>query len=148
MVEMAVFNINDVQRAMTPKVDKPELQFLCSARCLMKFYICLRFHENISNGFQLTERTRVHCKMAIFNVQRAITPNKSKPELQFMCSARRLMVLCICVKFPENIANGIRLMEWTRNYEALTDGRTFPQSEIYLVFSLLQNIQQYVKSPH
>ena len=31
-----------------------------------------------------------------------------------MCSARPLMVLYICVKFCENITNGIRVMEWTR----------------------------------
>ena len=35
----------------------PEIWFLCSARRLMLFYICERFHENISNGFQHTERT-------------------------------------------------------------------------------------------
>ena len=32
VVEMALFN---VQRAITPKVDIPELQFMCSARCLI-----------------------------------------------------------------------------------------------------------------
>ena len=31
-----------------------------------------------------------------------------------MCSARRLMVLYICVKFRENNTNGIRVMEQTR----------------------------------
>ena len=40
-----------------------------------------------------------------------------------MYFARRLMVLYICVKFRENISNGIRVMERTQNYEALTDGR-------------------------
>ena len=57
MVEMAMFN---VQRTITPKVGKPELQFMCSARRLVVLYICMKFPENISNGFQLTERTRVH----------------------------------------------------------------------------------------
>ena len=41
--------------------------------------------------------------MIIFNVQRAITPKVGKPGLQLMCFARRFIVLCICVKFPENI---------------------------------------------
>ena len=31
--------------------------------------------------------------MKIINTQRAITPKEGKPQLQFMCSARRLMVL-------------------------------------------------------
>ena len=39
--------------------------------------------------------------MAIFNVQRAITPKVCNPELRFLRSARRLMVLNICVKFRE-----------------------------------------------
>ena len=45
-VEMAVFN---VQSAITPKVGKQELQFMCSALCLMVLYICVMFHENIRN---------------------------------------------------------------------------------------------------
>ena len=46
------------QRAITPKIHNPELRFLRSARCLMLLYICAKFHENISNGFWVTERTR------------------------------------------------------------------------------------------
>ena len=38
-------------------------------------------------------------EMAMFNVQRAITPNVSKPELWLIC---RLVELYICVKFREN----------------------------------------------
>ena len=37
-----------------------------------------------------------------FNVQRAITQKVGKPELLIMCSANRLIVLYICVKFREN----------------------------------------------
>ena len=44
-------------RAITPKIHNPELQFLRSARRLMLLYICVKFHENISNGFWVTERT-------------------------------------------------------------------------------------------
>ena len=35
----------------------------------------------------------------IVNTQRAITPKEGKPELRFMCSACRLMVFNVCVKF-------------------------------------------------
>ena len=56
VVEMAIFN---VQRAKTPKVCNPELRFLCFALCLMVLNIYVKFHENISNGFHVTERTRV-----------------------------------------------------------------------------------------
>ena len=41
-----------------------------------------------------------------------------------MCSAHRLMVIYIAVKFHENISKNFRVMEQTRNYEALTDGQT------------------------
>ena len=41
--------------------------------------------------------------LAIFNVQRAITPKVGKPDLKFMCFASRLIVLYMCVKFRENI---------------------------------------------
>ena len=64
-------------------------------------------------------------EMVRFNVQRVIiSPKVGKPEIRFLCSAHRLMVLYICVNFRENISNGIRGMKPTRNYEALTDGRT------------------------
>ena len=43
------------RNSTTPKVDQPELRFLCSACCLIVLYICEKFHNNISNGFQLTE---------------------------------------------------------------------------------------------
>ena len=85
-------NVN-TQRAITPKVGKPELWFLCSACRLMVFNICVKFHENMSSGFSYGADTK------IVNTQRAITPKVGKPELQFMCSARRLMVFNVCVKF-------------------------------------------------
>ena len=121
----------------------------------MMFYICVKFHQNIWNSFQLTERTRVHSRngyfqyllcskgrnsksrltringfcvlhvvswcftfvrsfikisgmvfnlqseheymveMAMFNVQRTITPKVGKPELGYVCSACHLIAhLC------------------------------------------------------
>ena len=50
----------------------------------------------------------------IVNTQRAITPKVGKPELLFMCSARRLMALNICVKFHENMSSGFKVMERTQ----------------------------------
>ena len=52
-------------------------------------------------------------EMSMFNVQRAIIPKVGKPELRFICSACHLTVLYICVKFPENISDGIRVMAQT-----------------------------------
>ena len=33
--------IVNTQRAITPKVGKPDLWFMCSARCLIRFKVCL-----------------------------------------------------------------------------------------------------------
>ena len=55
-------------------------------------------------------------EMVTFNVQRAITPKVGKAELRLMCSVHCLIVLYICVKFCENITNGIRVMERTREH--------------------------------
>ena len=50
--------IVNTQRAITPKVGKPELRFMCSARHLMVFNVSMKFHENMSSGFKIMERTR------------------------------------------------------------------------------------------
>ena len=46
------------QRAITPKLCNQDLRFLRSASHLMLLYICVKFHENISNSFWVTERTQ------------------------------------------------------------------------------------------
>ena len=56
VVEMSIFS---VQRAITPEVCNPELLFLCSALLLMVLNVCVKFHENILNGFEVTEQTIV-----------------------------------------------------------------------------------------
>ena len=47
----------NTQRAITPKVGKPELRFMCSAHRFMVFNVCVKFHENMSSGFKVMERT-------------------------------------------------------------------------------------------
>ena len=50
--------IVNTQRAITPKVGKPELRFMCSAHALMAFNACVKFRENMSSCFKVMERTR------------------------------------------------------------------------------------------
>ena len=95
MIEMVKFN---VQRKITPKVDKPELRFMYSACRLIELYICVNIRENILNGFQLTERTRVHGRNGYVQCSKDNNSKSKQKELRFMCSARRLIVLYICVK--------------------------------------------------
>ena len=82
---------------------------MCSACRLMVLNVCIKFHENMSSGFKVMERTR-----KIDNTQRAITLKVENPELLFMCSARRLRVFNVCVKFHENMSSGFKVMEQTR----------------------------------
>ena len=62
-------------------------------------------------------------EMAMFNVQRVVTSKVGRPELRFICSARRLIYLYICVKFSENVSDGINYGEDTNDGSA--DGWTF-----------------------
>ena len=69
VIDIAIFN---VQRAITAKVCNPELNFLFSACHLMVLNICVKFHENILNSFEVTERTRVcgkNCHFSMFKRQ-------------------------------------------------------------------------------
>ena len=58
--------ICNVQRAVTPKAGNSELWFLCSAHHIMVIYICIKFQENISNSFQVTEQTHILQKWHYF----------------------------------------------------------------------------------
>ena len=51
----------------------------------------------------------------IVNTQRAITPKVGKLELLFLCSARRLMVFNICVKFHQNSQAVLKLWSGHKN---------------------------------
>ena len=51
-------SIANDQREITPKLSKAELLFLCMMHRLIVLYICMKFHLNSFNGFQLTERTQ------------------------------------------------------------------------------------------
>ena len=52
---MSGITVYNVQRVVTPKAGYSELWFLCSAHHIMVIYICIKFQENISNSFQVTE---------------------------------------------------------------------------------------------
>ena len=88
------------------------------------------------NVFNLQGGHHYIIEMAKFNVQRTIIRKVGKPELGFMCSARRLIVLYICVKYGENILDGIRVVERTRMMEAQTDGRPFLWMDTYWVLNV------------
>ena len=95
------FIIYYVQGAIINKVCKPELWFLCSAHAIIVLYICIKFHENISNSFKIWSGHMCMVQMANFNIQRTITLKVGKQELLFMCSACHLMVLTFVSSFTK-----------------------------------------------
>ena len=59
--------------------------------------------------------------MTTVKFQRGITTKLYRPELWFLWSACRLMMLYISMMFHENILNGFQVIEWTQLREGQTD---------------------------
>ena len=59
MTGITIFN---VQREVTPKAGNSELGFLCFACHILVIYACIKFQENISNSFQVTEQSCIYQK--------------------------------------------------------------------------------------
>ena len=79
---------------VTKKVGQLKQRFLCTAHLLTVLYICEKFHKKVSQTvFTLQNGHKYMVEIAMFNVQRAITPKVSRLELRFMSSARRLIKL-------------------------------------------------------
>ena len=58
-------------------------------------------------------------EMTIVKFQRKITTKLYKQELRFLCSAGRLMMLYISMKFHDSILSSFQVIERTQNYLAL-----------------------------
>ena len=103
---MASFNIYYVQSNSKKQVNQsygfciPHIVSWCFT-FVRNFIIISQKVFNLQSGHEHI------VEMAMFKVQKAITPKVGKLELQFICSAHRLLVLYICVKLHENISDGI-----------------------------------------
>ena len=71
----------------------------------MVIYSCEKFHQISGKVFNLQSGYEYMVEMGMFNVKRAVTPKVGKPDLRFMCSARCLIVLSICVKISRKVFN-------------------------------------------
>ena len=69
----------------------------------------MKFYEYILNSSKVIERTRF-----VKKVQRDVTQKVSIQELWFLRSARRLMLVNICMKFHEDTLNGFKVTERMR----------------------------------
>ena len=100
---MTWITINNVQRTVTPKPGNSKLRVLCYAHRFMEIYICIKFQENISNSFQVTEWTRIYYRNHYFQSSKGHNLKSWLPET-FLCSTRCLTVLYICEKCYNDIS--------------------------------------------
>ena len=71
------------QRAITQKLSKQELRFICTVLPLDKIYSPPKFHNHSKYSFRDMHQTKLQYE----SKQRAITQKISKQELRFMCTA-------------------------------------------------------------
>ena len=83
-----------------------ELWFLHSARHLKLIDIySMKFTEDSLNGFQVNERTRLRRDFVTDKVQMEITKKVKMQELWLLHSARRLLLIDICMKSREHFSS-------------------------------------------
>ena len=96
---------------VTQKIHIQELWFLHSACNLLVLNICMKFYEYILNSSKVIEWTRFCQETGTLKVRRDVTQKVSIQELWFLCSACRLMLINICMKFHEDILSGFKVTE-------------------------------------
>ena len=124
-MEISIFNflhIYYVQSAIINKVCKPELWLLCSAHPIIVFYICMKFHENISNDFEDIERTHVYGGNGHFQYSKGNNSKSMKTRVTVHIFCMSFHGVNICVKFHENMSSGFKVIEQTQ--KLLTDTHT------------------------
>ena len=101
-----------VQRGITQTIYIQELRFLQSAHRLMLVNISMTFHEDILNGFQVTERVDgiIFCFRHSQSL-RGIIQKIYIQQLWFLRSAHRIMLVNISMTFHEDILNGFQITE-------------------------------------
>ena len=76
--------------------------------------ICMKFQEDIFNGFHVKHRHDFVTELLLTS-SKGIIKNTHIQELWLLCSAHRLMMLMgnTCLKFYEHILNGFKVVERT-----------------------------------
>ena len=83
------------KRAITQKISKQELRFICTVLPLDKIYPPTKFHNHSKYSFRDMHQTKLYYE----SKQRAITQKISKQELRFMCTALPLNKIYPPTKF-------------------------------------------------
>ena len=115
------------QRVITPKIRNPESRFLRSAYCLMLFYIGVKFHENILNGFWVTEWTRF-CDRDFFFCDR--WPGQKQCVSQPYRGRHKKVYVKVSLTLPQN----------RRNNSLFKKVHTFLGHPIYIYIYMHRNI--------
>ena len=74
----------------------------------------MKIHEDSLKTFQVVERTRLRCNLVMVEVPWEITQEVYMQELWFLHSARRLMLVDICMKFHDASLYGLKVIERTQ----------------------------------
>ena len=97
------------------------LSVFCALHVVL--YICEKFHNYISNGVQLTERTQVHGRNGYVQCSKSNNSisRQTRVTVHVFCMCR-LIVFYICVKLCKNISDSTRVMDRTQMMKVLMDG--------------------------
>ena len=98
------------QRAITQKLSKQELRFICTVLPLDKIYPPTKFHNHSKYSFRDMHQT----KLKYESKQRAITQKLSKQGLWFMCTALPLDEIYPPTKFHNHSLFSLRDMHQTK----------------------------------
>ena len=74
----------------------------------------MKIHEDSLKAFQVVERTRLRRNLVMAKVPWEITQKVKMQELWFLHSACSLMLVDICMKFPDASLYGLKVIERTR----------------------------------
>ena len=106
--------INDIQRAVTPKTGDSELWCLCFAHHIMVIYICIKFQENISNSFQVTEWTQIYYRNHYFQSSKGYNSKGGLTRVTFL-------VLCTTCHNALHLCEvSSKYLKWISTYRADT----------------------------
>ena len=117
MVEMAIFKI---QRTITLKSRKTRVTIHVFCMSSHGVNICVKFHGNMSIGFKVMEQTRklltdTHTqKRKLYTHLHAYLVCRGYKQSYGSCVVHVVSWFNFCVKFHENMSNGLNLMEQTQ----------------------------------
>ena len=81
--------------------------------CIMVIYICIKFQENISNSFHVTEWAEIYYRNHYFQSSKGHNSKSRLNRVTVLYNAPCHIMLYICMKFHQNIWKCFQLTEKT-----------------------------------